>query len=189
MFPRVQLTLFHHLFRKWPGTGQATSHYLNQWWLNLMMHICVTRPQWVKHLSITHPWYVQGNVFENVVQKWRYFCLGLAVLNFLLWLHQGGCLYVDRFVITVSPGDCHCDSLRLGQMWPPCRRTDASVWELLTATNAQIVFYRHALVYMYCCHYFMLLIVMTCDSVYIMNEIFVWTQVVNKLLLLLHHYR
>ena len=26
---------------------------------------------------------------------------------------------------------------------------------------------------------------MTCDSVYIMNEIFVWTQVVNKLLLLL----
>ena len=53
------------------------------------------------------------------------------------------------------------------------------------ATNAQIVFYRHALVYMYRCQYFMFLIVMTCDSVYIMNEIFVWTQVVNKLLLLL----
>ena len=31
--PRVQLTIFQHLFRKWLGTGQATSHYLNQWWL------------------------------------------------------------------------------------------------------------------------------------------------------------
>ena len=33
LFPRVQLTMFHHLFRKWLGAGQATSHYLNQWWL------------------------------------------------------------------------------------------------------------------------------------------------------------
>ena len=33
LFPRVQLTIFQHLFRKWLGAGQATSHYLNQWWL------------------------------------------------------------------------------------------------------------------------------------------------------------
>ena len=33
MFPRVQLTIFMHWFRKWLGAGQATSHYLNQWWL------------------------------------------------------------------------------------------------------------------------------------------------------------
>ena len=26
---------------------QATSHYLNQWWLSLQTHICVTQPQWV----------------------------------------------------------------------------------------------------------------------------------------------
>ena len=32
-FPRVQLTIFQHWFRLWLGTGQATSHYLNQWWL------------------------------------------------------------------------------------------------------------------------------------------------------------
>ena len=29
------------------GTDQATSHYLNQWWPCLLMHICVTWPQWV----------------------------------------------------------------------------------------------------------------------------------------------
>ena len=33
MFPRVQLTVFHHWFRSWLGTGWTTSHYLNQWWI------------------------------------------------------------------------------------------------------------------------------------------------------------
>ena len=27
---------------------QPISHYLDQWWLSLMTHICITRPQWVK---------------------------------------------------------------------------------------------------------------------------------------------
>ena len=34
LFPGVQLTIFQHWFRQWLGTVQATSHYLNQWWLN-----------------------------------------------------------------------------------------------------------------------------------------------------------
>ena len=35
LFPRVQLTKFEfrHWFRWWLGAGQASSHYLNQWWL------------------------------------------------------------------------------------------------------------------------------------------------------------
>ena len=33
LFPRVQLTIFQHWFRKWLGAVQATSHYLNPWWL------------------------------------------------------------------------------------------------------------------------------------------------------------
>ena len=33
LFLRPELTILHHLFREWPGTDQATSHYLNQWWL------------------------------------------------------------------------------------------------------------------------------------------------------------
>ena len=32
LFPRDQLTIFHHWFRLWLGAVQATSHYLNQWW-------------------------------------------------------------------------------------------------------------------------------------------------------------
>ena len=33
LFLRVQLTIFQHWFRYWLGAGQATSHFLNQWWL------------------------------------------------------------------------------------------------------------------------------------------------------------
>ena len=33
VFPRVKFTIFHHWFRWWLGDDQATSHYLNQWWL------------------------------------------------------------------------------------------------------------------------------------------------------------
>ena len=33
LFPRPQLTIFHHWSRYWLGAGQATSHYLNQWLL------------------------------------------------------------------------------------------------------------------------------------------------------------
>ena len=34
LFLRVQLTIFQHWFRYWLGAVQATSHYLNQWWLD-----------------------------------------------------------------------------------------------------------------------------------------------------------
>ena len=33
LFPGIQLTIFQHWFRWWLGADQATSHYLNQWWL------------------------------------------------------------------------------------------------------------------------------------------------------------
>ena len=33
LFPRVELTISQHWFRYRLGAGQATSHYLNQWWL------------------------------------------------------------------------------------------------------------------------------------------------------------
>ena len=33
LFPMVQLAIFQYWFRWWLGTDQATSHYLNKWWL------------------------------------------------------------------------------------------------------------------------------------------------------------
>ena len=33
LFLWVESTILHHWFKLWLGTDQATSHYLNQWWL------------------------------------------------------------------------------------------------------------------------------------------------------------
>ena len=47
LFLWVQLTKFQHWFRQWLGADQATSHYMNQWWLVYWrIYICVTRPSW-----------------------------------------------------------------------------------------------------------------------------------------------
>ena len=37
-----QLPIFKHCFRYWLDAEQAISHYLNQWWPCLRMHICIT---------------------------------------------------------------------------------------------------------------------------------------------------
>ena len=63
LFIRVQLTIFRHWFRWWLGTKQVTSHYLNQWWPSLLMHTCITQPQWV---NISVPFYLQINDIYHI---------------------------------------------------------------------------------------------------------------------------
>ena len=41
LFLRFKLTIFQHWFRWWLGAGQATSHYLNQWWSSLLTYTCM----------------------------------------------------------------------------------------------------------------------------------------------------
>ena len=40
----VELTISWYWFSLCLGTDNLTSHYLNQWWLILLMHICHTQP-------------------------------------------------------------------------------------------------------------------------------------------------
>ena len=44
LFPSVQFTIDHHWFKIMVWRQKATSHYLNQWWPNLLPPICVTQP-------------------------------------------------------------------------------------------------------------------------------------------------
>ena len=53
LFLSFKVTASQNWFKLWLGGVQATSHCLNQWWYNLLTHICVTQPQWVKTTSIT----------------------------------------------------------------------------------------------------------------------------------------
>ena len=58
LFPGVQKTIFQHWFRYWLGAGQATSRYLNQWWL-VYRHIyaSLSLNELRKYPALSHfPW-------------------------------------------------------------------------------------------------------------------------------------
>ena len=55
MFLGVWLIISQHWFRWRPSTSQVTCHFLNQWWPNLLILIYVTRPHWVKILTVIVP--------------------------------------------------------------------------------------------------------------------------------------
>ena len=69
LFLRVQLVIFQHWFRKWLGASQATSHDRNQWWLSLLTHICVTRPELTSR-DATYIYKFQGCFTETGVIIW-----------------------------------------------------------------------------------------------------------------------
>ena len=58
-----------HWFRWWLGAKKATSHYLNQWWSSLLMHIWVTRPQWVKSPDTTSCGMINFNIYNTCNNK------------------------------------------------------------------------------------------------------------------------
>ena len=77
MFLIVYLTTCHHWFRWWLGIEQATSRHPNQWRLILLMHICVTRPQWVKQALHQRSggrqpisFFLVGILFQCVPARW-----------------------------------------------------------------------------------------------------------------------
>ena len=47
LFLRFELTIFQHWFRQWLGADQATMPLSEPMMVTLLMHICVTRPQWM----------------------------------------------------------------------------------------------------------------------------------------------
>ena len=71
LFLMVKLIIFQHCFRWWLGANQATSHYLNQWWPRLPMHICITRLQWVNHNGwhLVDKWTTFSNAFSLLKEK------------------------------------------------------------------------------------------------------------------------
>ena len=46
LFLKLEITVFQHWLRKYLDPGQLTSHYLNQWWANILTHTYITQPQW-----------------------------------------------------------------------------------------------------------------------------------------------
>ena len=90
LFPRVHLRIFQHYFRIWLGTFQATTHYLNQWWLvhwriyaslglNELIH-----HGWLMHISI--------NLVINWFRQWFVTCSTPSHYLIQCWLTDVGTL-------------------------------------------------------------------------------------------------
>ena len=68
LFLGVQLTIFQHWFRWWLGTNQATSHYLNQWWL---VYWCIHASLGLNELTkASHTFLILLNPMTNYISLW-----------------------------------------------------------------------------------------------------------------------
>ena len=68
IFPRLRLAISQHNFRYWRGGEQATSHYLNQCWANLLMHIYVSLS--LNELKLEEIWWYLIDWCTSDQQRW-----------------------------------------------------------------------------------------------------------------------
>ena len=69
LFLRVQLTIVHHWFRWWLGADQATSHYLNQWWLDYWR---IYASLGLNELKTCSKWYSMKMFHSHIIWYYRY---------------------------------------------------------------------------------------------------------------------
>ena len=104
------------LYLLWGKWIQVTSHYLNHWCSSLLMHICVTRPQWVK-LKCSDA--MAPYVISAAMILARYVCdvrkmLGTGIMTLVLWCHihrlflWGACI-VRSYSSIVYARPWYCD--------------------------------------------------------------------------------
>ena len=71
-------------------------HYLNKWWLRLLIHICITWPRWVK-----------AKYWKSQIAK----ACALMRINFNYFLRGGGCVSIQSWV---CPRVSHLKSKKMG---------------------------------------------------------------------------
>ena len=96
LFLRAQLTIYQNWFRKWLGADQATSHYLNQWWL-IYWHIYAslglnelrrlvnsspTRPTYIFLKLSSHSWLKQTFNMVSPCSTWPLLPIALRWITF-----------------------------------------------------------------------------------------------------------
>ena len=82
LFLRVKLTILQQWFRWWLGAVQATSHYLNQWWLDYRR---IYASRGLNELTAEYPVTLQlislfyGNYFIELGMKCHYLALNIII--------------------------------------------------------------------------------------------------------------
>ena len=100
LFLRVQLTIFQHWFRYWLGAGQATSHYLNQWWL---FYWRIYASLGLNELNVFKILYCHRNLYKNMSvlsSEWWpnlwsiYMCVYIFMRYMYMYLYLYICVYL-----------------------------------------------------------------------------------------------
>ena len=98
-FPRVQLTIFQHLFRKWLGAGQATIYYLNQWWLvywriyaSLRLNEQTISLRWIGH---NIHWGLTRITGRHLAKWPPLLCLASRRYRDIMWCHMASSVLVN----------------------------------------------------------------------------------------------
>ena len=105
LFPRVQLIIFQHWFRQWLGADQATSHYLNQWWLvywRIYVSLGLNELITINHVSIRSIWVLI--VDEGKQADWHRNIVSGPTIH---WLPNGYANTGQRIVLS-RIGPCNC---------------------------------------------------------------------------------
>ena len=78
LFPRVQLTIFQHWFRLWFGAEQATSHYLNQCWLEYRRIYASLGLNELTNMTLNPMGHYVSRT-EYILKKWKIKCLWWSI--------------------------------------------------------------------------------------------------------------
>ena len=99
LFLRVKLTIFQHWFIWWLGTDQATSHYLNQWYL---VHRCIYALSGLNEL-MGHFYHGHKTKIYRVLLLSRTLLKGKMVIVYMLVeRHDSGNCEDTFVVVTIS---------------------------------------------------------------------------------------
>ena len=96
LFPWMQLTIIsQNWFRLCLDAYLVSRQYLNQLWLNLLMQICVTQPQWVNDMSFSSVYiasyysfrfFISYHFFVYILYHWSFIIPQLSFYSPLQFL-------------------------------------------------------------------------------------------------------
>ena len=111
LFPKVQLTISEHWFRKWLGPDQATSHYLKQcWFADAYMHHSASMSLYINTLHTVWISYLRYNSSQPYLYANMY--LSMSEISFTDSKVQGA--KMGPTWVLSSTGGPHVGPMNLG---------------------------------------------------------------------------
>ena len=100
LFLVVRLTKSQHLFRLLLGSEQMTKRFLNHWWPSLLLRLCVTWPQWIKHEGCDNSYRIDSSQWR--IEDW----IRTSHSYFIMTAHNIYQIWKGIIVLVYCPTSC-----------------------------------------------------------------------------------